>query len=101
MEVAVGVACEARPLEAACLREPCAREDGGHVEVQPPERRDDDDSECRRDELSRSQREAGADADGDDRLSECDQDDQSVALGEVRGRATVQPRPMPITTGPR
>ncbi len=62
------------------------RDDCGYVEVQPPERRDDRDPERCRDEHSRVQVEAGAEADGDDRLTERDQDDQPVSLREVLGR---------------
>ena len=100
VEVAVGVQREPVQLEARRLYEPPPREDRGHVEVEPPERRDDDDSERRRHEYSRIQLEAGAEADGDDRLAERDQDDQPVPLGEVLGRDPPA-APTPITTGPR
>jgi len=73
-------------LEALRLHEPRPREDRGHVEVEPPERRDDHDSERRRHDHSRIQLEAGADTDGDDRLAERDQNDQPVSLREVLGR---------------
>jgi hypothetical protein len=64
------------------------------VEVEPPERRDDDDSERRPNDHTFSQRELGADADSDDRLAERDQDDQPVPLGEVLRR---NPPPAPDT----
>ena len=86
MEVAVGVQREPVQLQACRLHEPSPRDDRSHVEVEPPERGDDDDPEGRRHDYSRIQLEAGPDADGDDRLAERDQDDQPVPLGEVLGR---------------
>ena len=72
--------------EPVQLHEPPPREDRGHVEVEPPQRRDDDEPERGRHELSGAQLEAGADADCDDRLAERDQDDQPVPFCEVLGR---------------
>jgi hypothetical protein len=60
-------------------------EDRGHVEVEPPERRDDHDSERGARKHSRIQLEAGADPDRDERLAGRDDDDQPVSLGEVLG----------------
>jgi hypothetical protein len=86
VEVAVRVQREPVQLEAARLHEPRAREDRGHVEVEPPERGDDDDAERSRHDHSRCELEPGSDADRNDRLAERDQDDQPVPLGEVLGR---------------
>ena len=86
VEIAVRVQGEPVQLNAARLPEPRPREDRGDIEVEPPERRHDDDSEHRRGDYPRVQLEAGADADRDDRLAERDQDDQPVSLGEVLGR---------------
>jgi hypothetical protein len=83
VEVAVGVQCETMELEPPRLHETPPREDRGHVEVEPPEGRDNDDSEGSGHHHSRIQLEAGADADRDDRLAERDQDDQTVPLGKV------------------
>jgi hypothetical protein len=56
------------------------------VEVQPPQRRRDDDAERGGGHDAGLDLEPlGADADGDDRLAERDDDDQPVALGEVAG----------------
>lgn len=44
VEVAVSVACDSRRLEAVGPGEPCSREDRGDVEVEPPERGDEDES---------------------------------------------------------
>jgi len=52
------------------------------VEVDPPERRDDRDAQQCRDDDSGSEP-ACADAEGDDRLAEGDDDDQAVTLCEV------------------
>ena len=46
----------------------------------------DDHAECRRCDDARHELEPGADSQGDDRLAERDQDDQSVPLGEVLRR---------------
>ena len=86
VEVAVRVQGDPVQLDPARLHQPPPREDRGDVEVEPPERGDDDDSEHRRGDHPRVQLEAGANADRDDRLAERDQDDQSVSLGEVLGR---------------
>ena len=86
VEVAVGVQREPVQLQALRLHQPPPCEDRGHVEVEPPERRDHNDSERRRHDHSRIQLEAGAEADGDYRLAERDQNDQRVPFGEVLGR---------------
>jgi hypothetical protein len=86
VEVAVGVQREPVQLEARRLHEPPPREDRSHVEVEPPERRHNNDSERRRHDDSRIQLEAGAEADGDDRLAKRDQNDQPVPFGEVLRR---------------
>ena len=86
VEVAVGVQGEPVQLDALRLHEPPPREDRGYVEVEPPERRDDDDCERGGQQHSRIQLEAGAEADGDNRLAEGDQDDEPVPLGEVLRR---------------
>src|SRR6266511_3518619 len=86
MEIAVRVPREPRLLDTGRLPEPRPREDRGHVEVEPPEGRDDDDRECRGDDDARRQLEAGTDADRNDRLAERDQDDKTVPLREVLGR---------------
>ena len=52
------------------------------VEVDPPERRDDRDAQQCRDDDSGSEP-ACADAEGDDRLAEGDDDDQAVTFCEV------------------
>ena len=85
-------------LDAPRLHEPPPRDDGSHVEVEPPERRNDDDSEGGRHEHTRIELEAGAEADGDDRLAERDQDDQPVPLGKVLGR---DPPALPDADHPR
>ena len=86
VEVAVGVQREPVQLEAPRLDEPSPREDRGHVEVEPPERRDDHDPERRPDDDPGLEDEPRTDADRDDRLAERDQDDQAVSLGEVLRR---------------
>ena len=85
VEVAVGVQREPMQLEAPRLDEPSPREDRCHIEVEPPERRDDHDPERCPDDDSRLENEPRPDAYGDDRLAERDEDDQTVPLGEVLG----------------
>ena len=85
VEVAVGIQREPVQLEARCPHEPRPLQDRGHVEVEPPERRDDDDPERRRHDHSGVELEPRAEADGDEGLPERDQDDQPVPLGEVLG----------------
>ena len=86
VEIAVGVQREPVALESPRLHEPALGEDRGHVEVEPPQRRDDGYSENRGHEDAGIQVEAGAEADGDDRLAEGDENDQPVPLREVLGR---------------
>jgi hypothetical protein len=99
VEVGVGVAREPRPLEAARLREPSAREDRGHVEVEPPEHRDHHNSKRRRPDLSDAEVEPGADTDGIHPPSAIRM--ISPCRSAKCSGATRQPRPMPITAGPR
>ena len=86
VEVAVGVQRKPVQLQAPRLHEPPPHEDRGDVEVEPPERRNNDDSKHRRRDHARTELEPGAEPDGDDRLAERDDDNQPVPLGEVLRR---------------
>src|SRR6266496_1705315 len=86
MEVAVGVAGESRALHTACLSKPRSGKDRGHIEVEPPQRRDDDDPKRGSNDHTSHELQAGTDADSNDRLAERDQDNQAVTLGEVLRR---------------
>src|SRR4029453_6382494 len=86
VEIAVRVAREPCLLDTGRLPEPRPREDRGHVEVEPPERRDDDDREPRGDDDSRRQLEAGTDAARNDRLAQGDEEDKTGRLPARPGR---------------
>jgi hypothetical protein len=86
MQVAVGVAGESRTLHSTCLSKTSPREDRGHIEVEPPQRGDNDDSKRSSNDHAGHELQAGTDADGDDGLAERDQDDQAVTLGEMLRR---------------
>src|SRR3954452_25220698 len=55
VEVVVRVAREPRPLDAARLHQPPTREYRSDVEVEPPQRRNDDDPECCGNDHARAQ----------------------------------------------
>jgi hypothetical protein len=71
VQVAVVVARESRARRAGRLQQLPLRDDGCHVEVRPPERRDYDDAEDRRQGDSGVERVMrGSDAERDDGLAE-------------------------------
>ena len=87
MEVAVRVARHAELRLPDRVSQPPLGDERNHVEVRPPERARDGDAEQRRGDDAHGQRDAlRADPERDDRLAQGDEDDERVALGEVRGR---------------
>src|SRR3954454_15197932 len=83
MEIRVRVPGELRPVDAGCFCEALFGEDCSNVEVEPPERRDEDDAECSSSKHLEARVAASTDADRDHRFAERNQNDQPVAFSKV------------------
>ena len=85
VQVAVGVPRDARAGHSFRLGHLSLRHDRNDVEVGPPECcRDHHAQDCGQDDPATEVDPGGPDPDRDDRLSEGDDHDQSVTLGEMR-----------------
>ena len=92
VQVRVQVAREVRALGTLRISEPGLRDEGDPIEVGPPQgRRDDHPQQGGRDPRGIERQSCRADADRDDRLSQGDDDDESVSLDEVRWRDVPPP----------
>ena len=86
MKVGVGVACQGDAFDALSFGEDLSEADREEVEVRDPERCGDGQAEqCGDDGRGGEGGLPGAEADRDQRLAERDDDDQAMALDEVRG----------------
>ena len=80
-----------RLFDVSQLAESPAGEEGGHVEVQPPQRRHDDHSQRGGEDDVSIEVVPDAGANGDNGLAKGDEDDEPVSLGEVLGRDVPAP----------